>query len=439
MKLLFASAFLLFAFVTQAVACSCAGDVRPCEAYGDASAVFVGTVTFSKSIDVKRAGYDTTERLVRFHVDRAIRNVKDSDIEVQTAWGEAACGYGFRLGGQYLVYAYSNHDKVLGTSICTRTRPLSNAAEDLEFIEALSKAPPGGTISGEVGLRRPAQPDVYPWPPVKDVKILIKGPDKQFERKTDSEGKFSISGLTPGTYKVSIELPDGLSIYNPEVELKVIDRGCRGTYFLVEPDTRITGKVLDAHGMPAADVLMELIPATREIGTYGSYVRTDKEGRYVMKLLKPSRYHLGVRIAGSAGATYVPYPQIYYPGVKERSDATIISIAEGQRIELDELVLGPRFIERTLNGTVVDEDGKPVAAATVWLKERQYIDSDMPYRRETDNEGRFSFPVYEGIKYSLNAYLDIADRREKSSAPFELVISSNQEPVKLVLKKVSKN
>lgn len=164
MKLLFAWVFLLFALVTQAVACSCVGGAKPCEAYGDASAVFVGTVTFSKSINVKGAGYDTTQRLVRFHVDRPIRNVKDSDIEVQTAWGEAACGYGFRLGGQYLVYAYSNHDKALETSICTRTRPLSDAAEDLKYIDALAKAPPGGTISGEVGLRRPTQPDVYPWP-----------------------------------------------------------------------------------------------------------------------------------------------------------------------------------------------------------------------------------------------------------------------------------
>jgi hypothetical protein len=78
------------------MACSCAGSARPCEAYGDASAVFVGIVTFNKSNNVKRAGYDTTQRVVRFHVDRPIRNVKDSDIEIQTAWGEAACGYGGR-------------------------------------------------------------------------------------------------------------------------------------------------------------------------------------------------------------------------------------------------------------------------------------------------------------------------------------------------------
>jgi hypothetical protein len=82
----------------------------------------------------------------------------------------------------------------------------------------------------------------------------------------------------------------------------------------------------------------------------------------------------------------------------------------------------------------VDPDGTPVAGAVVWLKERQYNDSDMPYRRETDSEGRFSYQVYEGIKYELNANVEAGGRHVKKSAPFEIVITSNPEPIKLVLK-----
>jgi 5-hydroxyisourate hydrolase-like protein (transthyretin family) len=435
MKFLLPCVIFLFTFATQAVACSCAGPQRPCEAYGDASTVFVGTVTFSTTTKIKEAGFEFTKRLVRLHVDRPLRNIEASEVEILTGLGDADCGYGFRLGGQYLVYAYGDDKKTLSTNICTRTRPLSEATADLEYIRGLSTAPPGGTISGEVRLRRASHAYEDTLPPVKDVRILFEGPNKQFERKTDSEGKYSISGLPPGTYKVRIDLPEGLSIYNPEVEVKVYDRGCREAFFLVEPDTRLTGKVLDAQGMSAADVLMELVPVTREGNAYPSYVRTDKEGRYVMKLVKPGRYHLGVRIVGSAGSTYVPYPQTYYPGVKDRSQATVISISEGQRVELHELVLPPRFIERTLNGILVDSNGTPVAGAVVWLKERQYDDGDMPYRRETDSEGRFSYPVYEGIKYSLNAYVESGGRTEKRSSPLEVVITSNQEPIKLVLKK----
>ena len=436
MKLLVASTLLLFACANQAVACSCAGPQRPCEAYGDAAAVFVGTVNFSTTTKIKEGEYEFTKRKVRFHIDRALRNVEATDVEVLTGLGDPDCGYGFRLGGQYLVYAYSDNNKTLHTSICSRTRPISEATADLEYIRGLSNAAPGGTIFGEVRVRRPSRENQYPWPPVKDARLLFAGP-KQFEGKTDDDGKYTVSGIPPGKYKVTIDLPEGLSTHNPEHDFEVHDRGCRQVFFLAEPDTRITGKVLDAQGMAASDVLLELVPVTREVGKYPEFVRTDKEGRYVMKLVKPGRYYLGVRIVGSAGATYVPYPQTYYPGVKDRSQATVITISEAQRIELDELILPARFIERTLNGVVVDADGTPVAGAVVWLKERQYEDSDMPYRREADTEGRFSYPVYEGIKYELNANVDVNGRRVKRSEPLEVVITSNQEQIKLVLKKAN--
>jgi hypothetical protein len=178
---------------------------------------------------------------------------------------------------------------------------------DLEYTRGLSKAAPGGTILGEVKLRRG---DTWPWPPVQDVRILLQGSNKQVEAKTNRAGKYTISGLPPGTYKVKIDLTEGLSIYNPEVEVEVHDRGCAQAFFFVEPDTRLTGKVLDAQGLSAADVLMELVPVSREDNGFPSYVRTDKEGRYEMKLLKPGRYHLGVRVAGSAGSTYVPFHKL---------------------------------------------------------------------------------------------------------------------------------
>ena len=434
MKLLLACALLLSALASQAMACSCAGARRPCEAYGDAAAVFVGTVTFSTSAKINEGEYESTKRKIRFHIDRPIKNVETTDVEVMTGWGDADCGYGFRLGGQYLVYAYRYDDKALETSICTRTRPISEATEDLEYIRGLPNAAPGGTIFSEVRLRN--RENEYPWPPVKDARLLIAGP-KQFEGKTDEDGKYSVSGIPPGKYKVRVDLPEGLSIYSTERELEVHDRGCRDAFFLAETDTRITGKALDAQGMPAADVLIELVPATREAGTHTDFVRTDKEGRYVMKLVKPGRYYLGVRIFGSAGATYVPYPQTYFPGVRDRSQATVITISEAQRIELGELILPAKFIERTLNGIVVDADGTPVAGAVVWLKERQYQDSDMPYQRETDAEGRFSFPVYEGIRYELHANVAVDRGRMKQSEPLRVVITSSQEPVKLVIKKAN--
>lgn len=428
--------FLLFMvglLTVEANACSCAGKGTPCQDYWKASAVFIGTVTYSSPYTSKLGEYAANGRLIRFAVERAFQGVTAKEVEVRTGLGGGDCGYGFRLGGQYLVYAYRDGEKRLATGICSRTRPVSEASDDLAYFESLAKAELGATIFGEVKRLDRAASFEERLQPLTDVKIIIEGPSKRVETVTDQKGNYRVSNLPPDTYKITVELPDSLAIHSTEREAKVFDRGCAEVGFWVETDTRITGKVLDAAGQPAADVLMELVPVAGEREVFPTYVRSDKEGRYEMKLLRPGRYWLGVRIVGSAGSTYVPFPRTYYPGVSEEARATIIALTEGQRLDLSELILPPRFVERTLSGIVIDLEGRPVSGATVWLKEKQYSDSDMPYRKETDTEGRFSFNVFEGINYHLNAYLDITEN-ERKQAETEVRVSSNPETVRLVLK-----
>jgi protocatechuate 3,4-dioxygenase beta subunit len=421
--------FLLAVSSSDINACECAAGGTPCHDYWTASAVFIGTVIYSSQTNYKRGEYDVAGRLVRFNLDENFRGVKGKEVEVRTGLGESDCGYGFRLGGQYLVYAFKDGDK-LATGICSRTRLVSEASEDLAYFRGLATAEPGATISGDVNRVDRTATFEERLQPVSDVKIVIEGPAKRVEVATDKKGAYRVSGLSPGTYKVRVELPDGLSIYNPEREASVFDRGCAQISFWVETDTRVTGKVFDAQGQPAADVLLELVPSGTGSPTS---VRTDSEGRYEMKLLPPGRYLLGVRIYGSAGATYAPFPRTYYPGVGDANRATTITVAEGQRIGLNDLILPPRLVERILNGIVVDTAGRPINGATVWLKENEYQDHDMPYRKETDSEGRFSFKVYEGINYRLSAYLDMDEGKRKQAEHF-IRVSSDAEIVSLVLK-----
>ncbi|MBA3514876.1 MAG: carboxypeptidase regulatory-like domain-containing protein [Pyrinomonadaceae bacterium] len=392
----------------------------------------MGTVSYSSHVTVvDGSDFKRQQRLVRLTIDQVFRGIDGAEVEVLTGLGDADCGYGFKLGGQYLVYANRSKDNRLYTSTCSRTRQLSEATEDLAFIRGLTKAASGSTIFGEVKRVGESEPTDR-LKPVDDIRIIIESPSKRVEVTTNSKGKFRASGLPPDTYKVKVDLPEGLSIYNPERETKVFDRGCAQVEFWVEADTRITGKVFDAQGQPASDVLMELVPMTPgENNAFPVYVRTDKDGKYEMRLVKPGRYLLGVRIFGSAGATYVPFPRTYHPGVSEETRATIFTITEGQRIEAMDLILPARLVERTLNGVVVSPDGQPVKGAVVWLKEREYSDRDMPYREVADDEGRFSFKVYEGFKYTLNAYIEA--KPQKRSEIMEVRVSENPRVIKLVL------
>lgn len=431
-KLLFLIA-LFFLCAGKSYACSCAGTAMPCESYWTASAVFVGTVSYSTTAS-KPGGHDEGRRVFRFTIEKAFRGVEGSEVEVSTGLGGGDCGYPFQLGARYLVYAHADDAKRLGTSICSRTRPADAAADDLEYFQALSNAEPGGRIFGRVRLQHLSEIHGNASTPVEGVKLLLAGPGGQYEAITDDKGNYSVSGVRPGSYQVKVNLPEGTSVHQSEQQVKVAEKGCAEASFWIQPDTRVTGRVLDSQGLPAADVLMELVPVESDQNSFPSYVKSNHEGRYEMKLVPPGRYLLGVRVTGSGGSTYVPYPQTYYPGVREQSSATVISLTEGQHFRAHDLILPPRFVDKQLNGIVLDASGQPVQGATVWLKEIQYKNSDMPYRRETDDQGRFSFPAYEGIKYRLNAYLDGKNGVRRQSEPLELVVSPSPETVKLVLR-----
>ena len=79
---------------------------------------------------------------VIFEVKKAWKGVNEKTISIFTSSQSAACGYGFKTGHTYLVYAHGNDEGRLATSICSRTRRLKDAREDLEEL---------GAVKSEVG------------------------------------------------------------------------------------------------------------------------------------------------------------------------------------------------------------------------------------------------------------------------------------------------
>src|SRR5262245_4725235 len=134
-------------------ACTC-GRSLPCEGYWQVEAVFIGTVKEVSQIELEEdlggSKSKFQHRVYQFAVNQSFRGVTTPEIGV--IMGITSCGYVFEVGQQYLVYGYRHNIKkeLLTTSICTRTRPIRDAAEDLEYIQGLSKSRPGGSIFGEI-------------------------------------------------------------------------------------------------------------------------------------------------------------------------------------------------------------------------------------------------------------------------------------------------
>jgi len=442
---------LLPVFTEGAHACSCMfGGMQPCQEYSEADAVFAGTVVGISRVTIEDGNYKHSQRLVRFSLEQGFRGIEGSFVEVVTGLGGGDCGYGFKQGGQYLVYARRNaQDKRLYTGICLRTRPLAEAAADLAFIRSLATAEPTGIIFGEVSKRNYEWKEGEDWrKAIAGAELTIEGETARYELKSDAEGAFRMEGLAPGAYKVKLKIPTGLAQLNSknefvetvEHEVKVAARGCVQTGFFLNSDTRVSGYVIDAAARPVANLKLDMRGAPsdpKNINTFLS-AQTDAEGQFEFKLVPPGDYLLGVRLLSSSGYELPPYPRTYYPGVTTKAQAGIVSVKEGERLPNLELRLPPRLAEYSVEGFVVWEDGRPAPGVSIYvsLQEEGELSSHASLR--ADERGRFTLKVYEGLSYQVSAYPQGATGNAPQSKWMD-VPPRGAQPIKLVLPIIQSN
>jgi hypothetical protein len=400
----------------SALACSCIGPVPPCQEYGQASAVFVGTVTGVRTDEREEDGVvNWTPRVFRFAVERAYLGVAGTEVEVATGRGGGDCGYGFRRGEKYLVYAYQDAKAGrLSTGICSRTRPYGAAAEDLEFLNGLGAMPAGVQITGRV-YRERRDGDEHEATP--SIKVLVTGGGQTREVVTDAQGRYRLAGLRPGAYKLEVRAPAGLTARQPERELTIADRGCAEVNFYLADDGRVSGRVTDAEGRPVPKILVDLLPVA-EAGKESPslfYAEADEEGRFEFDILPAGRYLLGVRLGGGAralnGNPNAEFPRTFYPGVSERAEAAVIVVGEGERVAGRDLRLPPRLTVRLIAGRALFVDGRPAAGADILCHNLTY-GSDCETGAEADANGVFTLRAAEGFDYLVKAYVNLDGGRQ---------------------------
>jgi hypothetical protein len=119
-----------------------------------ATAVFAGTVAdVQLPGGVVQSSADPTQIILE--VSQVWKGPEFTNLVVSTAQSSASCGFEFEFGRDYLVYA-SGDETNLQVSLCSRTRLLDDAEEDLtELGEAITPATANPDLPADPGTAVP--------------------------------------------------------------------------------------------------------------------------------------------------------------------------------------------------------------------------------------------------------------------------------------------
>jgi hypothetical protein len=162
------------------------------------------------------------------------------------------------------------------------------------------------------------------------------------------------------------------------------------------------------------------------------YATTDADGYFEFKPVPPGDYWLGYHLLNSPLQEGQPYARTYLPGVNAKALATIINVKEGDVLSDLTLQLPPPLTQRVVSGVVVWSDGQPAPGASVYLSLMEEGEMSSFSSVLTDENGRFTLHLYQGLQYKASAYLQSAPGKHSQSEYIEIPMATDR-PLRLVL------
>jgi len=148
---------------------------------------------------------DSPEMQITFDVSRSYRGEQQKNIRIRTCVGGCDCGFDFRAGEQYLVYAFADKSGKLSSGICSGTALLNERKADVSYLRGEPIVPenternrnnPTGKLCGRV-LRAGLD---FTDSQLFFLRAGNKSPIPYDEAALDQYGSFCTNDVIPGKY-----------------------------------------------------------------------------------------------------------------------------------------------------------------------------------------------------------------------------------------------
>ena len=312
----------------SADACTCVTSKTLCDGLSRVNTVFVGTVR-----DVVGVGPGDVDVTVEVHEVFAGSPGKTVQIAARGLGG--SCDYGgYTVGEEMLIFG-SMHGGPMNVFGCSRTAPVSRAADDLAELRRMVKRGTA-TISGIVVVEG--------GPPRGNIEVRLAG--TTLTTRTDATGRYHFE-LPAGRYTVA-PAGDPLLVPRKDLPIDAVAGACIDQLIMEQWNGRIRGTVRDRKGRPMAGVLVQGVPTSSNVPAawddpnhpWSPSARSDAHGAYELGPFPPDTYRVSVGVPFSPRE---PYPPAVAPDVKLGPGAVASGI---------DLVVSPPLATHTITARV---------------------------------------------------------------------------------------
>ena len=219
--------------------------------------------------------------------------------------------------------------------------------------------------------------------PVRRASVQISSPELRETRSvmTDAEGRYEITELPPGTYRISASKTGfmsgqagGSTAGDLGKPVRLADReGATAEDIVLSRACAIAGRVVDEFGDPVANVQVRVL-RSQSIGgvrrtMMASGTSTNDLGQYRAYGLVPGTYFVaadsGMRMGGAEVSDHAAYAPTYYPGTANFGEAAPIQLTAGQDMGGTDIMLAVVRTAR-VSGAALDAYGRPAPNSMVY-------------------------------------------------------------------------